>query len=320
MCMSLLISLQVCGKNDRVISVRYPSIFSLKSYFRSIGSSAGGNGSRSCGLTTAAKFQKLAMKLNPALDEKYSMVNRVAALALFRHIKPDEFVKSRGSMNFWAADESSSVSGTRRAATRTLSSSGGKVNMTSVSRGNDGVNGCGGSSSSEVTVYQRSGIKIGDCLSALKSGKVANWGKRQKVKYLSNCDSAARYDSNPQGITPPTEDKSVGEEQLKWKEQSDDERCDDGKHEEEEEEEKEEVKQEVKEEDEDDKGVSDEEVKPKIPLRRNRKRKCKVVSYNQQSRNPKKPKREIIVRKMGLTRGQKPRGRKEAINRWSADR
>uniref|UniRef100_A0A7N0RDM0 PTC1-like winged helix-turn-helix domain-containing protein n=1 Tax=Kalanchoe fedtschenkoi TaxID=63787 RepID=A0A7N0RDM0_KALFE len=289
----------VSGNNDRGVAVRYPSTYSLKSHFEG---ASGGNGLlRSSGSTTATVMMKKVARMNPALDEKYLMGRRVAAVALFRRIKPDDFVERRGSLSFWAAGPSGSEA--RR-------SSAGSTALVARSGG------------SELRVYQRSArsSKIGGCLSALQSGKVIHWGKRHKVRYVSNEDygSAGDDPSNPRVITPPNEDKSVVviEQLINGKEQSGDESSGEERNEGEEEA----VKEEHEDEDEDE-GSGSEEVNPGPPLRRNRKRKCKVVSQNQLIRQPKKQKMELIVRrKMGLARGNKSRGHKYSIHRWSADR
>ncbi|KAL9668659.1 hypothetical protein QQ045_006197 [Rhodiola kirilowii] len=248
----------VCAKSEqRGVSVRYPSTFSLKSHFRSGNS---GNGSRGGGSVTT--MQKSA-RMNPALDEKYSMENKVAAMALFRRVKPEEFVKLRGLVSFWAVGQSGSH--TRRIPTR---SSSGATKLITGS--------CSGGGGSGLTVYQRTArnSRSGSCLLALKSGKVVRWGRRQKVRFISNEGSAAEV-----------------------------------------------IKEKIEDEDVDGKAVSDQEMRLAIPLRRNGKRKCKVVSCNQQIRLPKKLKREtIVMRKIGMARGQKRRGHKDSINRWSADR
>ncbi|XP_057995914.1 protein DYAD, partial [Hevea brasiliensis] len=80
-------SIRVVMVNEKTrmrVSLRFPSIYSLRAYFRE------------------TNCTKPDVKKLPALDEKYIIGSEVAAEALYRRIPPHEITAKRDSWHFWA--------------------------------------------------------------------------------------------------------------------------------------------------------------------------------------------------------------------------
>ncbi|KAK4751582.1 hypothetical protein SAY87_005064 [Trapa incisa] len=160
----------VSEKTGVSVSLRFPSIYSLRNHFN---------------CSSSHRFREGAKKF-PPLDEKYVMSSDLACQLLQRQVSASEFAEKKDSWSFWAVNPSCSPTDSITATSPPHPPPPPHHQHNRVAA-SVGMN----------TLLSRKGT----CWSALNCGEMLRWGKRRQVRFLSRHEETDYYlNLQPQSV------------------------------------------------------------------------------------------------------------------------
>ncbi|XVF08490.1 hypothetical protein REPUB_Repub07fG0007600 [Reevesia pubescens] len=180
--------IMVSKKTKSNVSLRYPSMYSLRAHF------------------SERNRRKLDAKMLPSLDEQYAMGLELAGDILYRRIPPHALAVQRNDWSFWVVD-----SFKEQEIGKSLSTLIPSPLIQSPSP-----------SLAMITGYVNVVCKKGLCWSELKSTGMVQWGRRRQVRFLGrekgreqNLSRSVKGEEEEKGNEDDGEDDEEGKEEEK---------------------------------------------------------------------------------------------------------